>query len=82
MAELSQSRNSQIPVARSAEPPTLNSDKSRGKFRSECGREHPNPWIAEKLNMGIPNGVSRYVGLMDQTKGRRIYEQLIKEIEV
>ena len=42
----------------------------------------PNPWIAEKLNMGIPNGVSRYVGLMDQTKGRRIYEQLIKEIEV
>ena len=32
--------------------------------------------------MGIPNGVSHYVGLINRTPGRKIYESLIKEIEV
>ena len=41
-----------------------------------------NPWIAKKLNMGTPNGVSHYVGLINQAPGRKIYEILIKEIEV
>ena len=40
-----------------------------------------NPWIAERPNMGLPNGVSRNVALLVDREGQRIHDRLIKEIE-
>jgi hypothetical protein len=42
----------------------------------------PNPWIARKLNMGAPHGMSRYVGNFRTTNGeaRAAYQQTIARI--
>ena len=41
-----------------------------------------NVWIAEKLNMGVPHAVSRYVGIFRQNKEDRkqAYQELIANI--
>jgi len=42
----------------------------------------PNPWLARELNMGVPHGVSRYVGLFRKNVGERseLYKNLIARI--
>ena len=44
----------------------------------------PNPWIAEKLQMGNPKGISHYVGRLHSGKisGQGLYDLLDKKIEV
>jgi len=41
-----------------------------------------NVWIAEKLNMGVPHAVSRYVGIFKQNKEdtKQAYHELIANI--
>jgi hypothetical protein len=42
----------------------------------------PNPWIARELNMGVPHGVSRYVGKFRATNGEAMaaYQRTIARI--
>lgn len=48
----------------------------------KCHTSAPNPWIARELNMGVPHGVSRYVGRFRVGKGEASepYQQIIVRI--